>query len=186
MNGPVIGSMFSGYGGLDMAVHEVFGGSVAWFAENNPDAAKVLAHNWPEIPNLGDVTAVRWDDVEPVDILTAGFPCQNISNAGDRKGITGDKSRLWNNVVDAVRVLRPPLVVLENVAAIRRRGLETVIGDLAALGYDAEWTSLRASDVGAPHQRDRWFCVAYPADADSERSRWYGRTWYVAEAQGGG
>lgn len=158
-----------------MAASAVYGGTVSWFAENNKDACKVLAHHWPQIPNLGDVTEVDWDSVPKVDILAAGFPCQNISNAGDRKGITGDKSRLWEYAIRAVRSIRPRIVILENVAAIRTRGFDVVASDLATLGYDTVWTCVRASDVGAPHRRDRWFCAAYAATQDAHgptRDQW--------------
>ncbi|MCZ0981887.1 DNA cytosine methyltransferase [Streptomyces diastatochromogenes] len=95
--------------------------------------------------------------------MAAGFPCTDISNAGHRKGIDGEKSRVWYNVAEAVRILRPRLLFLENVSAITRRGLDRVLGDLAAIGYDARWTCFRASEVGAAHHRDRWFCVAFPS-----------------------
>jgi DNA (cytosine-5)-methyltransferase 1 len=165
---PRIGSMCTGYGGLDTAVVEVLGGSVAWHAEVDPDASKVLAHRYPKVPNLGDITAADWSTVEPVDIVTAGFPCQDISYAGRGAGIQeGNRSGLWHHIADALGVLRPRFVVLENVAAIvaRRPGLDVVLADLAALGFDAEWTCVRASDVGAPHGRDRWFLVAAPGDS---------------------
>jgi DNA (cytosine-5)-methyltransferase 1 len=153
MNGLRIGSLCTGYGGLDAAVQAVIGGEHAWMAENDPHASKVLAHHWPTVPNLGDITAVDWAGIEPVDIIAAGFPCQDISNAGPREGIRGKRSGIWKNVVEAVRVLRPGLVVLENVTAIRSRGLNVVAADLAAIGYDAVWTCLRASDIDAPHIR---------------------------------
>lgn len=179
-----IGSLCTGYAGLDVAVQAVFGGEHAWMAENDPHASKVLAHHWRAVPNLGDVTLVDWTDVEPVDIVAAGFPCTNISNTGDREGIDGKDSRIWKNVAESVRVLRPGLVVLENVAAIRTRGLDRVAGDLAAVGYDTVWTSIRASDaVGAAHERYRWFCLAVP-DADSRRRhRWWSGD--LSEASGG-
>src|SRR5437879_10155185 len=132
-------------------------------AENDPHASKVLAHHWPTVPNLGDITAIDWAGVEPVHIVAAGFPCTNISNAGPRDGINGNASRVWKNVAEAVRVLQPGLVVLENVASIRTRGLDVVAGDLAAIGYDAVWLCVRASEVGAPHPRDSWFCLASPS-----------------------
>lgn len=179
-----IGSMCTGYGGLDAAVLEVFGGSVAWHAEVDPDASKVLAYRFPWVPNLGDLTAVDWSAVEPVDIVTAGFPCQDISYAGRGEGIQeGNRSGLWHHIADALGVLRPRLVVLENVAAIvaRRPGLDFVLADLADLGLDAEWTCVRASDVGAPHGRDRWFLVAHPADERHERG---GSAWGGSERSG--
>src|SRR5262245_21893271 len=101
MTALTIGSLCSGYGRLDMAVHEVLGGELAWVADPDPGAAKVLAHRHPWTPNLGDITTTDWSTVPPVDILTAGFPCQDISNAGKRAGIEGARSGIWRNVADA-------------------------------------------------------------------------------------
>ncbi|MER7992306.1 DNA cytosine methyltransferase [Micromonospora chalcea] len=157
---PRIGSLCTGYGGLDMAVELVLGGQLTWYAETDRHAATVCAHHWPGVPNLGDIRTIDWTDVPPVDILTAGFPCQDISNAGKRAGITGVHSNLWTSVAHAVRALRPPVVFVENVAALRTRGLDVVHADLAALGYDTSWLCLRASDIGAPHRRDRLFLLA--------------------------
>lgn len=156
-----LGSLFSGYAGLDMAVREVFDASSAWFCEIEPAPVKVLDHHWgPWVPNLGDITQVDWSTVAQVDILAGGFPCQDISNAGRQAGIEGARSGLWKNFVDAIRVLRPRYVVIENVGALVVRGLDRVLADLAALGFDAEWTTVRASDVGAPHRRERLFLLA--------------------------
>jgi DNA (cytosine-5)-methyltransferase 1 len=108
------------------------------------------------VPNLGDVTALDWATVPPVDLVSAGWPCQDISYAGPGAGITeGTRSGLWLTIADGLRRLRPSYVFLENVAALRTRGLEKVLGDLAALGYDTQWLCLRAADAGAPHRRDR-------------------------------
>ncbi|MGS2618084.1 DNA cytosine methyltransferase [Micromonospora sp. LZ34] len=159
-----IGSLCSGYGGLDLAVELVLGGRLAWYAETDRHARTVLAHRWPGVPNLGDIRTIAWNRVEPVHVLTAGFPCQDISNAGRRAGITGAHSSLWQAVADAVRHLRPPFVFVENVAALLRRGFDVVQGDLATLGYDTSWTCLRASDIGAAHRRDRLFLLAAPAE----------------------
>ncbi|MET7951045.1 DNA (cytosine-5-)-methyltransferase [Micromonospora sp. NPDC005324] len=159
-----MGSVCTGYGGLDMAVELVLGGQLTWYAETDRHAATVCAHHWPDVPNLGDIRAVDWHTVPRVDILTAGFPCQDISNAGKRAGITGAHSSLWSAVADAVRALRPPIVFVENVAALLRRGFDVVEADLAALGYDTSWTCLRASDVGAAHRRDRLFLLATPRE----------------------
>lgn len=167
------GSLCSGFGGLEMAA-ELAGikFDMTWYAEHDtddyPTASAVMAHHHPGLPNLGDITAVDWSQVEPVEILTAGYPCQDLSNAGKRAGIEGDRSGIWRNVADAVRVLRPRLVILENVAAHIGRGFGRVLGDLAACGYDARWVCVRASAVGAPHQRDRVFIVAYPQDGGWE------------------
>lgn len=156
--------LFAGYGGLGMAVENLLPASrVAYVAEVDPSASKILAARYPHAPNIGDVTAIDWDKYAgDVDIITAGFPCQDISNAGARKGISGERSGLWKHVAEAVRVVRPGLVFLENVAAIRSRGLDVVTEDLAAVGYDLRWVCVRASDAGAAHHRDRWFGLARP------------------------
>lgn len=167
-----IGSLFSGYGGLDLAASAVLDAETVWFCDNDPAASAVLAHHWPDTSNLGDVTSVDWSVVEPVDVLTAGWPCQDISNAGKRAGIGGERSGLWRHVEVAVGVLRPRLVVLENVGAVTVRGLGTVLGDLAALGFDAEWTAVRASEAGAPHRRERFFCVAADTSRDGRHEWW--------------
>ncbi|MTK05204.1 DNA (cytosine-5-)-methyltransferase [Micromonospora sp. CP22] len=164
--GPRIGSVCSGYGGLDLAVELVLGGHLAWYAETDRHAAIVLRHHWPDVANLGDIRTVDWTRVAPVDILTAGFPCQDISNAGKRAGITGEHSSLWTHVAAAVRGLRPRLLFVENVAALLRRGFDVVHRDLAEIGYDTSWLCLRASDIGAAHRRDRLFLLATPAERE--------------------
>lgn len=193
MTGPRIGSLFSGYDGLGMAVADVLGGTPAWFSDNAPAPSRVLARHWPGVPNHGDITRMRWSAVEPVDILTGGFPCQDISSAGLGAGMAGRRSGLWVYMAQAIDHLRPATVVIENVRAILSaksviplqlcpvcmadtaadgavRALGAVLGDLAAIGYDAQWLGLRASDVGAPHRRDRIFIVAVPA-ADPDAGR---------------
>jgi DNA (cytosine-5)-methyltransferase 1 len=157
--------MCTGYGGLDLAARAVYGGDMGWCAENDAHATVLLHRRFPGVPNVGDLTAVDWRQVPTVDIVTAGFPCQDISYAGAGAGIRkGTRSGLWLTIAEALRLLRPGLVLLENVAALRTRGLATVLGDLAALGYDTAWMCLRAADVGAPHRRDRMFiAAAHPA-----------------------
>lgn len=171
MNTPLrLGSLCSGYGGLDMAARAVLGGELAFVADPDPGATRILTHHHPDVPNLGDIRAVDWDLVEPVDILTAGFPCQDISTAGKQAGIKeGTRSGIWSNVADAVRVLRPRLLCLENVSALATRGFDRVITDLAEIGYDAAWTCLRAADVGAPHRRERIFILAWPSNTQNHR-----------------
>lgn len=158
-----LGSLFSGAGALDCAVAQVFGARTAWHCENDKAASKVLAHHWPDIPNLGDVTAVDWVQVEPVDILCGGWPCQPFSLAGKRKG-ADDERALWPEVDRAIRALRPRILVLENVPAVLGPEFSRVANTLAACGCEFTWTCLRASDVGAPHRRERVFILA--ADAD--------------------
>lgn len=163
-----IGSLFSGAGGLDLAIEAVFGATVAWHCENDPAVAKVLAHRWPDIPNIGDITAVDWAAVEPVDILCGGYPCQPFSAAGRRKGTTDDR-HLWPYFAEAIRRIRPGIVVLENVSGHRSMGFDQVLADLAAIGYDAQWCSVRASDVGAPHRRERLFVITHPNNAAADQ-----------------
>lgn len=160
-----LGSLCSGYEGLGMAVAQVLDVELTWVADPDPGAAAVLAHHWPTVPNLGDITSVTWDDVTRVDIVTGGYPCQPFSVAGNRKG-TSDARHLWPYIARALRVLRPRFAFFENVANHLRLGFDAVLADLAALGFDAEWCIASASEIGAPHQRRRLFVIAWPADAD--------------------
>ncbi|MCO1575911.1 DNA cytosine methyltransferase [Crossiella sp. SN42] len=165
----VIGSLCTGYAGLDMAVLAAFGGGrIAWVADPDPHIRLLLDRRLPRVPNLGDITEIDWSEVDPVTVITAGFPCQDISGAGKGAGIRkGAHSGVWTHVHRAVRHLRPALLVVENVAALRWRngGLHHVLGDLAEIGYDARWRCLRASEVGAAHRRERIFLLAYPRGA---------------------
>ncbi|WP_348541703.1 DNA cytosine methyltransferase [Streptomyces sp. MZ04] len=189
-DGPTIGSICSGVGGLDLGVLTAFGGHVVWHAETDPRAARVLSRHWSGIENHGDVRTVDWARAERVTILTAGFPCQDLSVAGPRTGLTpGSRSGLWHHIASAIEILEPELVVIENVRGIlstrtgahplrdvepcprclgdgsdqpRMRALGAVLGALADRGYDSRWTSLGASDVGAPHRRSRVFLAAWP------------------------
>lgn len=158
-----IGSLFSGYGGLDMAVQQVLGGEVVWYSEIEKAACQVLAAHHPGVPNLGDITAVDWAAVPPIDILTGGYPCQPFSHAGKRAG-TDDERHLWPHVRDAIVALRPMVTVLENVDGHRSLGLDVVLGDLADLGLPARWGVVRAADAGAPHGRKRVFIVVAQPD----------------------
>lgn len=159
-------SLCTGYGGLDMAVEALTGDKVAWVAETDPAASLVLKHHWPDVPNIGDITTYDFTQLagEATEI-TAGFSCQDISLAGPREGISGSRSKIWKDVCRAIRDIRPRHAFLENVSAIRSRGLDVVAEDLAAVGYDLWWETLRASGVGAAHQRDRWFGIAVPANS---------------------
>jgi DNA (cytosine-5)-methyltransferase 1 len=206
-DGPRIASLFTGTGALDLAVMDVYGGHVIWHSQYEPPdkngredknqyAARILARHWPTVPNLGDITAVCWQCVlerhgRP-DVLTGGFPCVDVSSAGQRAGLTAEsRSGLWNHMARAIHVLQPRLVVIENVegllSAKADRGLESdaealdegagaegllralgaVLGDLATIGFDAEWLRMAASEVGAAHGRKRVFVLAWPAAADA-------------------
>lgn len=173
MISPRIGSLCTGYGGLDMAVQQVFGGTTAWVSDIDPGASQILKHRYPNTPNHGDLKTTDWAAVEPVDILTGGYPCQPFSTAGKRKG-THDERHIWPWIADALRVLRPRHAIFENVAGHLRLGFDTVLADLARLGFDAQWCLVRASEVGAPHQRQRLFILATAADTPNlghERGR---------------
>lgn len=166
----IIGSLFSGSGQLDRAVEQITGGRVVWQCEIDPVASRVLAQHWPGVPNLGDIRAVNWSRVRwgmgPVDVLCGGFPCTDISLAGAGAGLTpGTQSGLWSEMARAVDTLRPGQVIIENVRSLLRvpadrPALGDVLRDLADLGYDADWETVPASAVGAPHRRDRIFIVA--------------------------
>ncbi|MFF8468858.1 DNA cytosine methyltransferase [Streptomyces griseus] len=182
-------ALCAGYGGLETALGAGIGAVPVAYAENDPYAAAVFAAHHPGVPNLGDITRADWERVRDLyrpEIVGAGFPCRNISNAGRKDGISGQWSRVWKNVAAAVGVIRPRYVFLENVAALRSRGLDVVAQDLAAIGYGVRWTCLRAGDpeVGAPHERDRWFAVAHPADADPHHLGRHWRTRHQPETQG--
>jgi DNA (cytosine-5)-methyltransferase 1 len=171
-----VGSLFSGYGGLDMAV----GGELAWYSEIEPAACKVMEAHYPGVPNLGDITKVDWTAVEPVDVITGGYPCQPFSSAGARKG-KNDERHLWPYVRDAIGAIRPRYAVLENVRGHLTLGFADVLADLACLGVSARWGIVRAADAGAPHNRARLFIVA---DANGKRQEWAGRTrggWYGSQ-----
>jgi len=181
-----IGSLFSGYGGLDLAVANVLDAEVVWHCEWEDAPSAILNKNFPGVPNYRDVAKVDFTQVEPVDILTGGFPCQDLSLAGKRAGMKdGTRSGLWTEFARAINELKPRLVVIENVRGLLSaradngmeysdevvgylgdrsplRALGAVLGDLADLGYDAKWTGVRASDAGAPHNRFRIFIVAFP------------------------
>ena len=163
-----VGSLFTGYGGLDLAV----GGDLAWYSEIEPAACQVLEHHFPGVPNLGDITKIDWTQVEPVDVITGGYPCQPFSHAGNRKGKKDDR-HLWPYVREAIRTIRPDYAILENVRGHLTLGLTEVLGEIASIGFNAEWSTFRASEIGAPHRRERIFIVASNPDGAgwSERGR---------------
>lgn len=133
-----IGSLFSGYAGLDLAVERVLGGDVVWYSEIDKHASTILRGVYPQVPNLGDITEIEWDKVPPVDVLTGGYPCQPFSAAGVREGVN-DERHLWPHVREAIRVLQPKLVILENVVGHRSLGFDTVLGEMAEDGISARW-----------------------------------------------
>lgn len=163
------GSLFAGIGGFDLGF-ERSGMACKWQVEINPFCQKVLAKHWPDARRHDDVKTFPPTNSEGwrVDVICGGFPCQDISSANFRgKGIEGARSGLWSEYIRIVRAVQPRYVVIENVAAITFRGLDRVLGDLAKSGFDAEWQTISAQMLGAPHGRERIFIVAY---APGERS----------------
>jgi DNA (cytosine-5)-methyltransferase 1 len=155
-----VGSLFSGIGGIDLGLERA-GMITKWQVEIDPYARRILERHFPHAARFTDVRTVGAAELDRVDLIAGGFPCQDISNAGKRVGIDGERSGLWSEYIRIVRELRPRFVLVENVAALLGRGLSRVLGDLAASGFDAEWDCIPAAAVGAPHRRDRLFLVAY-------------------------
>lgn len=156
------GSLFAGIGGMDLGLERA-GLTCKWQVEIDDYARRVLAKHWPNVRRHDDVRTFPVDDGTDwtVDLIAGGFPCQDISYSGKGVGITGKRSGLWSEFARIVHSLRPSYVLVENVAALRSRGMDTVLGELASCGYDAEWQSLPAAAFGAPHIRDRVFILAY-------------------------
>ena len=165
----------AGYGGLSLSIGDKH---PAWVSENDPQASRVLQVRFPCSPNLGDATRIDWTSASEVDVLMGGTPCQDLSVAGRRAGMSeGTRSGLWSHMYRAAKELSPNVVIWENVAGARTsRGgngvpaLGRVVTELACLGYGVAWVSVRASDVGAPHRRERVFVLAFqPSAADTLR-----------------
>lgn len=169
-----VGSLFAGIGGLDLGLERA-GMEVRWQVEIDGFCRQVLAKHWPDVKRYEDVRDVGEHNLESVDLICGGFPCQDISRAGNKEGIDGAESGLWGEMHRVIRQLRPRYVFVENVSALLVRGLGRVLGDLAEIGYDAEWDCIPAYAVGAPHVRDRAFIVAYPV-LPREAGRWPSRT----------
>ena len=190
-----LGELCAGYNGLGMAVEEVFGATPAWFSEYDAAPSKILAHHYPDVPNYGDMTKIDWAEIEQADIISGGTPCQDLSAAGRRRGMTeGTRSNLWVQMREAIAIQQPTYVVWENVRGAFSakaasdlehcprcmgetghggpdlRALGRVLGDLSDLGFDAEWRGVRASEVGACHQRYRVFVLAKRREAASHSS----------------
>jgi DNA (cytosine-5)-methyltransferase 1 len=179
--------LFSGIGGFSLGLERTGGFKTVAFCEIEPYPRKVLAKHWPEVPCYHDVrelTAERLAaDGIGVDVICGGFPCQDISVAGAGAGLAGERSGLWSEFSRLIGELRPRYAIVENVSALLSRGLADVLGDLAALRYDAEWHCIPASAVGAPHRRDRVWIIAHPISCELRHesgrrngARWVGET----------
>lgn len=163
-----IGSLFSGIGGLELGLERAGLGHVVWQVERNGYRRAVLAKHWPGADrSVHDVHQASPETLAPIDILCGGFPCQDVADS-EGAGLAGPRSGLWFEMLRIIRAFRPRGVVVENVAGLSTKGLDTVLAGLAASGFDALWFPLRASDVGAPHGRARIFIVAH-AHADRRK-----------------
>ena len=180
--------LFSGIGGFSLGLERAGMRTVA-FCEIESYCRAVLRQHWPDVPVFDDVRTLTATDVSNsaqqqmgiagqsridsgmVDVICGGFPCQDISVAGKGEGITGSRSGLWKEFARIIGEVRPRYIIVENVAALLGRGLADVLGDLAEIGYDAEWHCIPACAVGAPHRRDRVWIVAYPTQQHVNGSR---------------
>jgi DNA (cytosine-5)-methyltransferase 1 len=154
------GSLFSGIGGMDLGLERA-GLTCRWQVEIDEYCSRVLAKHWPEVKRYRDVKTIQAAELEPVDLICGGFPCQPVSVAGKRLA-QSDERWLWPEFYRIVRLVRPRFILVENVPGLFTAGIGDILGDLAAGGYDAEWSVLSACAMGAPHTRERLFIVAYP------------------------
>jgi DNA (cytosine-5)-methyltransferase 1 len=170
--------LFSGIGGFSLGLERSGGFETVAFCEIEPFCRRVLAKHWPKVPIYDDVRTLTAErlaaDGIGVDAICGGFPCQDASVGqtqwGKRTGIDGERTGLWREIARLAAELRPAVIVLENVPGLLSAGFERVLGDLAAIGYDAEWRCIRASTAGLPHRRSRLWVVAYPSGSRLSRS----------------
>ncbi len=154
-----VGSVFSGIGGFDLGLERA-GMEVVWQIEIDEYRRRVLERHWPDVPRYEDVRGNY--ELEAVDLICGGFPCEDISRAGRRAGLYGAKSGLWFEMLRLIRQLQPRYILVENTTSLTVRGLSRIVAQLAESGYDAEWDCLPAAAFGAPHIRDRLYLLAYP------------------------
>lgn len=154
--------LFSGIGGFSLAARWTGRIETVAFCEIDPFCQKVLTKHWPDVPIYDDIMTFDGSELGRIDIITGGFPCQDISLAGLGRGLDGEKSGLWREYARLIRSLRPRYAIVENSPGLSTRGMGTVLRNLAEAGYDAEWEVLSAEEIGAPHRRERIYIVAYP------------------------
>ena len=165
-------------GGMDLGLERA-GMACKWQIEINPFCQKVLAKHWPEVPRYGDIREVTGEQLGYVDVMAGGFPCQDVSEAGKRKGMEGERSGLWSEYRRLICDIRPRIVIVENVTGLLCSGIGDVLRDLAQIGFDAEWEVLPAAAFGAPQLRERVFIVAY---SRGERLQGIFQTWTAERA----
>ncbi len=165
--------LFSGIGGFSLGLERAGMRTVA-FCEIDSYCQAVLRKHWPDVPVWNDVRTLKcpsklnvgvgdkFDSVPLIDVICGGFPCQDLSRAGYSRGLAGERSGLWSEFARLIGEIRPQYAIVENVTGLLDREMGVVLGDLAAIGYDAEWSTISACSIGAPHMRQRVFIVAYP------------------------
>jgi DNA (cytosine-5)-methyltransferase 1 len=178
--------LFAGIGGFSLGLERTGGFETVAFCEQDEKAKLVLNKNWPTVPVYGDIKELTFERLQAdgliPTVITGGFPCQDISAAGRGEGIIGERSGLWSEMFRLIRDVRPAWAIIENVSVLRSKGLTLVLQNLGEIGYCAEWHCIPASAVGAPHQRDRIWIVAYPMrEHSSERGECE-----ITKGEGGG
>lgn len=173
MNKLKVLDLFSGIGGFSLGLERTGGFETVAFCEIDEHAKKVLNNHWPTIPIYNDVVNLKHDG--EIDVITGGFPCQDLSSAGLRKGIiAGERSSLWGEMLRLTSELRPKYMLAENVTALLNgdsgRWFAKLLSDLASIGYDAEWHRISAADIGASHCRERVWIIAYPSEVRRTQS----------------
>jgi len=154
--------LFSGIGGPALGLEATQGFETVGFCEIDKKARQVLRKHWPNVPIVDDVKVLKGDAYGRVDVVCGGFPCQDISVAGKGRGLSGERSGLWFEMLRIIEEATPKWAIIENVAALRNRGLETCLAGLSAIGYDAEWHVIPAWSCGVPQRRERLWLIAYP------------------------
>lgn len=160
--------VFSGIGAFSLGLEWTKGFKTVAFCENDKDCHKVLKKHWLNVPIYNDIKKLTYeklkeDRISKIDVIAGGFPCQDISNVGKKAGLNASRSGLWSEMRRLISEIRPKYAIVENVPALLCRGFEHVLADLAEIGYDAEWHCIPASAIGANHQRDRAWIIAYPS-----------------------
>ena len=165
--------LFSGIGGFSLGLERAGMKTVA-FCEVDKKCQQVLKKHWPDVPIFDDVTTLKGKDIEEtVDVICGGFPCQDISLAGKGAGLEGKRSGLWSEFKRLIEEIKPKYAIIENVSALRNRGLDQILRSLSEIGYDSEWHCITASSIGAPHRRDRVWILAYSPSKLSDGNNTY-------------
>jgi len=155
--------LFSGIGGFSLGLERTEGFETVAFCEIDKHCQKVLKKHWPDVPTFDDVTKLKGKNFKNIDVICGGFPCQDISIAGKKEGLKGERSGLWSEFKRLIKEVKPQYAIIENVANLRNKGLNQVLKDLWSIGYDCEWHIISASSIGAPHLRERVWIIAHPS-----------------------